>query len=508
MRAFAGYFVCFALVVVIGTGCRRSASPPVSISGPQFVAFSLSEANLRASQSRYDATLRQLGHLGRVAGVVEDAVAGDLILVGLADPRLPEADLDDLVVALRARLAHDEWPLVSIDPATNTSQTRKQEVRFDGHLEQTAFGRDFLASDLALKLCCLGRTPTNSPVPPYHYFIEEDARRAAESAGAKVQRVTWRSASDGVRMTSEQQGLAVASEETLTTRFWFYALEPGIASADGVFCFKELRLALDSKEFSKASSAEHDARARFALVWSEHFADMCQPLPILKRLRQLYDLVAVAEVVRATGKSQLLSFLLEGHKLARVDMEMSPPLQELYGLVERADGVKQLIQISGGIQLRPEIQFLNYGDVSPLKQIVLQSRPSAHALCWRVPLVGWKAPNALDLLPAPSTAQTEPAAQGDSPPGCQISCQSFVVDSRHLPAVSPAQTFSGFQSPQVFPPMRGVSMKLAFGKDTFKPAAGAALDSLKNEAVKSRPASNALSWPMPRKAPDHASNPK
>ena len=106
-----------------------------------YVAYSLREAIFQTRNGLSSDNLLKLGSITRVAGMVYDREGRDVILVGIADGTLPSATFDDFVVALRARLLHNSWPLVSIDPVPEPDESKNQMVRFDGQIANTAFGK-------------------------------------------------------------------------------------------------------------------------------------------------------------------------------------------------------------------------------------------------------------------------------------------------------------------------------------------------------------------------------
>ena len=129
-------------------------------STPSMVAFSLGRArSLAQSGGPVDPEVAAVGHIGRLVGVVFDAAAHDVILVGFRDTAAP-MQLDDLAVAMRAA-ARNEWPLVSIDPMPETPVTGLQRVRMEGGVEDTPFGHDLLALDVWLKRSALGTVDTS-----------------------------------------------------------------------------------------------------------------------------------------------------------------------------------------------------------------------------------------------------------------------------------------------------------------------------------------------------------
>ena len=97
-----------------------------------------------------------------------------------------------------------------------------------------------------------------------------------------------------------------------------------------------------------------DAPGRLSKICSKH--------PQLKILKVLYDFVAVANAVKSIEHQPYLEYLLNEYPISYIPTKPDYKLEEIYGVVERSDGLKHLIKISGGIEFRSEVKFLNYGD--------------------------------------------------------------------------------------------------------------------------------------------------
>src|ERR1051326_5208374 len=118
---------------------RQTSGADLSTGNPSkngLIAFSLAEAerNLRAGIGN-DREIETLAGMTRLMGFVHDGDAHDLILLGRAEASEPSIDLPSLVVAMRAVLVLQEWPLVSIDPAADSEQPQK--VRLEGGIANT-----------------------------------------------------------------------------------------------------------------------------------------------------------------------------------------------------------------------------------------------------------------------------------------------------------------------------------------------------------------------------------
>lgn len=77
-------------------------------------------------------------------------------MVGTHEEDRAPLTLDDLMVTLRARFRYKQWPSVSIDPTPDTKKTQMQHVRFEGGIEETAFGQAMFDADYRLKQMGMG----------------------------------------------------------------------------------------------------------------------------------------------------------------------------------------------------------------------------------------------------------------------------------------------------------------------------------------------------------------
>jgi len=196
-----------------------------------FVAYSMQEAERRARTNQdlgQEVTL--LGGITRLVGAVYDSERGDLVIVGQIMPGAQSATLDDLVVALRSRFVHGEWPEVSIDRNPRTDSTEIQTVRYGGGIEDTHFGRCFLEADVTLKKISLGLLPTD--IWGISSYFEMAVRRRRESP----------------------------EENVLSTRFWFNPVKRySVAVRPGVVALNGLRIHVKAQLESPGNTAEGPA---------------------------------------------------------------------------------------------------------------------------------------------------------------------------------------------------------------------------------------------------------
>jgi hypothetical protein len=429
---------------------------------PRFVAFSLGEACRLLAAGQDSPPLGTLGGMTRVGATVYDPAAKDVILIGLAAPSIPTARWDDLVVTLRARILHGEFPLVSIEPTPDTPRTKRQNVRFCEGLKDTSLGEDLLACDVFLKRCSLELDPSARVpgVPSYRSLIAQAVGAEAEREGAKILRLRWSSG----KTDRPYHGTPAANPRAYQARFWYVRQEPYVAlakpgeSRPEIFRIDELALMVESRRVEGAETkANQDCRERFAKQCTERLQQACAACEPLKNLKMFYDLAAVADAIDTLRKQEelpFLDYLLRGYRVADAKTRRDYPLEEITGVAERSDGGIDLIYVSGGIALRPEIRILNGGSVVGLRKLVLGSRPSPRALAWEPPLAGWRMPNAKELLVSPEGSDAAPAAgAAPAPPGCFLSAQSVTL----RPAAGGGAAFHGFSAPHLQPePLGGM----------------------------------------------------
>jgi len=486
-----------------------------------YVAFSLREAQrLVQHGEKVSFTLFSLGGITRVIGMVHDWEGGDIILVGRVVNGQPEAHLDDLVVALRTRLLYNEWPVVSIDPTTETPKTGRQVVNFRGGIAGTQFGKDLLDCDIILKKYSLELLPPIGSVPSYKSLCLGNLKDRIEAEGTRVVEVRWFSPDSSKNF----HGCSIRAGESYQTRFWFYPLDPIRTVArkeEGVFCITELRLGIsaeleyvsrDGTALTDQSIAIYRIGELFSNQFTEHFREMVSKYPLLKRLKILYDLVSVAEDIRDLKNTGYLkhgpdlAYFLKEYRVSPVQTRKEYDLIEMLAVVERSDGLRHAVQISGGIEFKRELKWLNWGVVGPLREIVLKTRPTHEALSWTLPLEDWKMPNSEDLdshLDSKQKYRNLPTHTPREKPGCSVFTQSFVLGPVGEVPSDAEKKFYGFPPPPPSPTFTvnapriehlqstsGVSISPDFKWEEED------LDELKKQIQESRPSEDLPYWPV------------
>lgn len=435
-------------------------------------AFSLREANRLLEKGEIsNRELYMLGGITRFAGMVFDRSTSDVILIGKAIEYLPNATIDDLIVALRSQLFRNQSPLVSIDIVEDTMQTGFQKVRFEGGIESTQFGKDFLDCDVVLKCYSLDLLTSLLNVKSYLKLYEDATKKKMMDNGHSAESVVWLSEQDSKNLVKSYTGQSVKESQSLQSRFWFENNEDVsyVTERDDVYVIDELRLRVTVETFfseecdsngNKISNPKDEAGVEFASQFTEHYKDMCSKYPILKRLKVLFDLVAISEGIAHLGKDRpSLNYLINKHQIKTENTQADYSLKQRVGIFNGKDDIFTLVMFCGGIELKTIILDLNDGETKPLKKAVFLSRPSKNALCWDLPLDEWKMPNDIPSSENQEQTQHKSLKTGNYPEklGCAIGRQRFLFDLKYQ-GLSQLK-FHGFlplkpMKPLVLPPQK------------------------------------------------------
>jgi hypothetical protein len=341
-----------------------------------FGAYSLLEAERRIKAGQVqDKNVEHLGGITDPLAVVYDATRKDLILVGHINPKKQVVTLNDFVVALRAILTHETWPLVSIDKDNQTARSKLQKIRFEGGIQDSAFGTALLDADILLKNIGLGNV--SAEIWGVGSFFDMLCDHARNSPGTMH----------------------------IRSRFWFVAEQGQTAFADreGVMCLDKLVMGVESRfEMTAGEDNDHDATGKlddisrkFAHSLSANFNDLRQAYPQFGRLESLFRLVGLATGVHTlTLKYDSfqpdMTFWLEKYRVVPVRTPETYPLLEKTADVN-SGSEHRTITLDGGLELRALMLELKDGSISALRDMVIGSRPSGNPLTWKVPLDTWKA---------------------------------------------------------------------------------------------------------------------
>lgn len=359
-RAFlaAGVAAATVLTLVSVGALRRTPRRFGSTdSRNQLIAFNLTEAErwLRSRQS-IPQEIATLGGMTRLLGLVYDRDGHQVILIGRVESARAVIDLDSLVVAMRAVMIWQQWPLVSIDPTVETAATGQQAVRLEGGIADSRFGQDFLLADVRLKRLGLG-LETSDGLERISYF----RLRVAQA----------------LRETRRSEG---------RSRFWFYAIDPGLEQRDDVFLIRRLALGVraETRSLSGRDPAADPSADEFARAVTDSFTDLCREFADLDRLQSLYEMVAVSRGMQMIPEA-VSDYWLKQYAVA---VTPTPRTFAVVGREERVDSPAgpRYLEVRSGIQFRALTVRLLDGDVTALKEAVLLSRPSPRRLVWFVPI--------------------------------------------------------------------------------------------------------------------------
>lgn len=304
-----------------------------------YFAFSLQVASLQVPPPT------DLG-LTRITGIVRSS-SGDFIIVGQRGAGA-SVTLGDLMTALKARLVYGKFPLVSIDRTSQTVRTGLQTVRFEGGVENTGFGAKLLQADIRLKRLALG---LDGKSPSYFEWTADSLRR----------------------------------NETLTpgtSLLWFHNSGATLVQREDVFAIRDLRIGVRSQALAKQKDPIAD---RFAEHLSSQYPNLSAVHPEIAELRTLFSLVAIATAFEEPFTDTLVQWV----RRYQSQVSATPKQYELVKRSERIGGHELILE--GGIDLTVRRIKLQEGDVTALRDMVLESRPSADALSWPVPLEAWLA---------------------------------------------------------------------------------------------------------------------
>ncbi len=364
------------------------------------IAYSLKAAQARVLASgsggewrRNDPELFTLAGMTRPEGVVVDRASEDIILIGHAEEGDAPLTLDDLVVALRARMIEGKWPVVSIDPVPGKpwQEGNPQTVRFEGGIQNTQFGADLLDADHRLKRMALGVLPTG--VTGLTSLFERWFERYSASGGG--------------------------SGDAQPVRLWFEPVQDRVIVRDDVVqlgpmtvsVFTEFLSAGVSGNGLSAKPGHDEASDAFAKDISSRFDDIARAHPTLARVRGLNGIVAVVAGLERIDKTPSLDYWLRQYALRTVKTPSTVKLLRRAEFFGNGSPAASGLAAVGGVELRAIALDLQSGDVSALRRAVLIARPDPTAISWRLIIGEWVIPLSAGALPpaavGPLIAQAE-----------------------------------------------------------------------------------------------------
>ena len=343
-------FLGAALALPFGA-CRSTYAG----AGVSPVAFSLRRAEHLLRAGRQMGEIQSLAGIGRFLGLIHDRSSADVVIVGHFSKQPDASALDVLVSAIRARVIHKQWPLVSIDRDAATEKTNMQRIRWEGGVENLELGRRLLLADIVLKKAALGQAPRD-PLKFASYF---DLCYAQASKGSF--------AANG-------------------SRFWFHAEDAVLLSRENVFALQDLNLGVKAKVVEGATSPD-DIAIRYAAEFARNLDAIGSQHPEIAALAPAFGAVAAARGIEMLPPATY-EFWAQKYQPAKA---LTP---SEYPLIRRQAKLRQLekelsLELSGGVDTAVFVQRLTDGDHVAFQDAVLKTRPSADSLFWQVPVSAW-----------------------------------------------------------------------------------------------------------------------
>jgi tetratricopeptide (TPR) repeat protein len=362
----------------------------------RYIAFSLHAARTKASPTTglvswltgrssnstrsADPEVEYLGGMTCVRGLVVDPSTGDAIVVGQYIPGRERLTLDDLVVALRARFVHSQWPVVSIDPPPQRTDPPYHNVRFEGGVADTAFGYTLYDADYLLKQIGLGKVRMGVPSvrSSWELWLEEAQQEHEKSM-------------------------------EISSRAWFFPIISATPARDNVAAYKGLKVGvfsevlaakIDGQPVRDLTQLKNHAHERHVAMVRQHFDELAAMHPPFRRIEQLNELVALSRAIEVMDPRPDLSWWLEKYSVRPVATpKRAKELSRSQQITTGGGSYTQTVTSSGGIELRAMALRLEAGDVSALAEAALTARPSADALAWAFIVDDWviPVPPALDV---------------------------------------------------------------------------------------------------------------
>jgi len=251
---------------------------------------------------------------------------------------------------------------------------------------------------------------------------------------------------------------------------------------------------------------------KFSAALTQQYPLACRQYPEIRRLNTLLALVGVSAAIqkvqsKTEGITGLGDFWLAQYQIQPAQTPQDFPLLMRRATLERTGKVR-LLTIDGGVELKTLLLDLNDGSITALREIVLKSRPSGTPLTWRLPLEGWQLPGF--PAPAPETTPENGEVKPKGKLGCTLTTQFSPAGSAKLPQSGfPAENFRpapfSSQGPNFISSARLNTARLiglggSLGGIYVAPEPkkiGTGGKELKKDVLKSRPAEESLSWPIP-----------
>ncbi len=344
-------------------------------------------------------------------GASFDPVTGQLILVGHRDVALPQMNVDDLVVAIRAIYGGDE-PSMSIEPCRPGTSDGCMKVHYDGHFLHpdlpeegwvtydasgrltrsdhrpasfgSGFGWTIFEADRYLKTASLGldnlerERPFQTQVEGYASIPER--RRANAIRHGKVEEeldCLIRTVADHNRPSDCSRLWFMSGEVVVNT-----ASDGKSASLEPVRIVTEARFVRHQRNGQMVDvPGEDSAVDDFVENFNLHYEDYAGEKKELAHLVQLAKIVALVRWIRentALDRGWIERFRVQARETPTRTRATYAPSQPF----RTADGSTHRVGIYGGVGFGPNIYRPDHTPTDNLARSAKRTRPSASDLSW------------------------------------------------------------------------------------------------------------------------------
>jgi hypothetical protein len=383
-------------------------------SSEEKICLSLRVLSSEAAKKPLSNKAMTLAGIGWLEGFVIDSNNHDIILIGRYAPNWPTLHIDDLVVNMRNVWHGESYPYCSLDPRPQDVMNLNQLASRTGMITSMEQMHGFfkqLQEAWGPQTVVVGGVPRTSRHA--HIMIDADYHMKKLSQGI-VEIPPIRSCLDIViddaqkRLDNTGQIPALGMS---MSRFWFHIGkgEPTYQQGDGIICLEKCsvivltekqRMAVDGT-LSDDYGQDDPHAGIFARQLSDNFQQAALQVPEYADLENLFRLNAILKAMQlynAVDQANLnLSFYLREY----VCQKDAPMPDSLPGLANFKQAEGQLMQGSllyqyvlfpiscGGVSMEIAVgdkQFskTDTARLNQLRKTVLQARPTAHTLSWRI----------------------------------------------------------------------------------------------------------------------------
>lgn len=341
---------------------KSASGAQVAQSGPSALPASLA---MSAQGISFERATEALAGLRSLEGAQYDPERRQLLLIGEAgaSPSQP----DDLQVALRAALSHDD-PSVSIDPGPTWGE---MVVRFTGPVTNTHFGKVMFEADRLMKTLALGQdnithAPVSAAVPGFRTHMD------------------W---------ILELEPDASADASSSWHRFWFVPkgmrLEENADSRTMRFLNADLRVLTEctDEQGRPLDVCNAPAADAFAAHLTDHYDAYAAEYPVLATLKELGKLVSLGKWLEDRSVAVDENWLATT-SVPYVETLLTTSAITVTRTITEARGNGTFTQshwLYGGVKFQFENSYEPHASAEPMPgETALDVRPAPDAVSWTV----------------------------------------------------------------------------------------------------------------------------